>query len=217
MTDFEYDCLQKKRLANQARYRKNGSKSKKCSLPSDRLTNKQWKERCGAVMNYSFGSPINWENFKQMPERIQAEYITNLQKKYNATATDLAKMFGVKPLTVTRHVISKNLSVTFHRGKSMTALQKDAWLKFLNPENSHGEESRETACIEPEAPISYEVQEKELKNDSDENVESAHGMSMRRISLMFDGVINVDAIANSLKLIIGNQSNGSVEIVCHLG
>ena len=134
MTDFDYDCMQKKRIANSARRQKKGSKSKKCTLPSDRLTHKQWKERCGAVMSYNFGSPMKWEDFKQMPERIQAGYITNLQEKYSATATDLAKMFGVKPLTVTRHVGSKNLAVTFRRGKSMTASQKEKWSKFVNEE-----------------------------------------------------------------------------------
>ena len=212
MNDFDFDCMQKKRLASQARHRKNGSKSKKCSLPSDRLTHRQWKERCGAVVSYNFGSPMNWEDFKQMPERIQAEYITNLQKKYNATATDLAKMFGVKPLTVTRHVISKNLSITFHRGKSMTASQKNEWLKFLNPECSHVDEVCETVVGNPETSSVVD----ELAEGLNENVERVREMNMRKISLMFDGAINIDAIANSLKLIIGTQANGSVEIVCHL-
>lgn len=209
MTDFDYDCLQKKRIANQAKYRKNGSKSKKCTLPSDRLTHKQWKERCGAVMSYNFGSPMNWEDFKQMPERIQAEYITNLQEKYSATATDLAKMFGVKPLTVTRHVASKNLNVTFHRGKSMTASQKDEWNRFVS-------EERDDENI-AEAPEAYEPEPQEVPNDEiKKGIESVRQMNMRMISIMFDGSIDIDSIANSLRLILGNQASGSVEIVCRL-
>ena len=95
MNDFEYDCLQRKRLASQAKYRKRGSKSKKCTLPSDRLTNKQWKERCGPVVSFNFNKPIEWDRFKKLPVAVQSEYITNLQKRFGATAVDLGNMFGV--------------------------------------------------------------------------------------------------------------------------
>ena len=44
MSDFEYDCWQRKRIAQQAKYRKCGSKSKKCSMSTDHMTQKQWKE-----------------------------------------------------------------------------------------------------------------------------------------------------------------------------
>lgn len=40
MNDFEFDCLQKKRLAQQAKYRKRGSKSKKCPMSTDHMTKK---------------------------------------------------------------------------------------------------------------------------------------------------------------------------------
>ena len=89
MSDFEYDCLQKKRLAGQAKYRKRGSKSKKCNLPSDRMTQKQWKERCGPVVSFNFNKPMNWDTFKKLSTIVQTEYITNLQKKYGVTAVDL--------------------------------------------------------------------------------------------------------------------------------
>lgn len=42
MNDFDFDCLQKKRLAQQAKYRKRGSKSKKCTMSTDYMTTKQW-------------------------------------------------------------------------------------------------------------------------------------------------------------------------------
>ena len=38
MNDFDYDALQKKRIAAGARHMKRGSRSKRCSLPSDNLT-----------------------------------------------------------------------------------------------------------------------------------------------------------------------------------
>ena len=227
MNDFDFDCMQKKRLASQARHRKNGSKSKKCSLPSDRLTHRHWKERCGAVVSYNFGSPMNWEDFKQMPERIQAEYITNLQKKYFATATDLAKMFGVKPLTVARHVASKNLNVTFHRGRSMTPTQREEWSRFVQGD-CQGENVDVSQATLPED-VEVDVREQETFEPETQEERSPvvfckpqdetkpeRKMDMRMISLMFSGAIDIDAIANSLRLILGNQAEGSVEIVCRL-
>ena len=41
MRDFDYEVLQRKRIAQQAKHKKKGSKTCKCSLPSDYLTAKQ--------------------------------------------------------------------------------------------------------------------------------------------------------------------------------
>lgn len=218
MSDFEYDCLQKKRLAGQAKYRKRGSKSKKCNLPSDRLTQKQWKERCGPVVSFNFNKPMNWETFKNLSAIVQTEYITNLQKKYGVTAVDLGDMFGVRALTVRKHVDANGLNVTFPRGHSMNAERRAVWNEFLGvvptnvvesvPENAAEEAHAEevvaevlTAQAEPE-PVIAPMEPK--------------GMSMKKFCLQFAGVIDVNMIANSLKLILGDQSNGELEIICKL-
>lgn len=66
MSDFEYDCWQRKRLAQQAKYRKCGSKSKKCSMSTDHMTQKQWKERNGKVVTVNLNQPITWDEFKAL-------------------------------------------------------------------------------------------------------------------------------------------------------
>lgn len=50
MNDFDYDIVQKKRLVASARKQKCGSKSKKCSLPSDNLTAAQLKAKNGLCL-----------------------------------------------------------------------------------------------------------------------------------------------------------------------
>ena len=47
MNDFEFDCLQKKRLAQQAKYRKRGSKSKKCPMSTDLSPSRQNRQEKG--------------------------------------------------------------------------------------------------------------------------------------------------------------------------
>lgn len=212
MTDFEYDCLQKKRLAGQAKYRKRGSKSKKCGLPSDRLTNKQWKDKCGPVITYSLNKPMTWDDFKKMPVDIQAQYITNLQQNYGVTAVDLGDMFGVRALTVRKHAESNNLGVEFPRGHAMNASRKEAWAKFIVADTCEGE-------IDPSPANSQENVDPVVFNfeKSDESSSAqTRAMSMKRFTLQFSGTIDVDMIANSMKLILGDKAEGELEIICNL-
>lgn len=207
MSDFEFDCMKKKQLAGQAKYRKRGSKSKKCSLPSDGMTNKQWKERCGPVITYNPNKPMVWEDFKKLPDHIQAEYITNLQHKFGVTAVDLGKMFGVQPLTVRKHADANNLGVEFPRGHAMSAAKKAEWDKFVCPEQDepaflNDEECEEWPVEEPVGDMPAPAQPKAMK--------------MKNFSLRFSGNIDVNMIANSLKWILGESSNGELEIICNL-
>lgn len=215
MNDFEYDCLQRKRLASQARYRKNGSKSKKCTLPSDRLTNKQWKERCGPVVSFNFNKPIEWDHFKRLPVVVQKEYITNLQKRFGATAVDLGNMFGVRALTVRKHADTNDLGIDFPRGHAMSASKKDEWARFLGCEETESDSSKQ---VEVEQVVEDSVIIEESKDDATpSNIDSSSpNMSMKRFNIQFSGTINVDMIANSLKLILGDSSEGNIEIICNL-
>lgn len=63
LTELEYDCLERKRLARQARYRKRGSKSKKCPMSTDYMTQKEWKERNGEVITMNLNRPVSWSVF----------------------------------------------------------------------------------------------------------------------------------------------------------
>lgn len=223
MTDFDYDCLQKKKLAGQAKYRNRGSKSKKCTLPSDRLTQKQWKERCGPVVSFNFNKPMNWETFKKLPAMVQAEYITNLQNKYGVTAVDLGDMFGVRALTVRKHADANNLKVSFPRGHSMNAARRDEWNTFLGVTTRAIAENASESHVEehPVAEPVEEVAESEVVVAQTESVAEIapvepKAMNMKKFSLQFVGVIDVNMIANSLKLILGSQSSGELEIICNL-
>lgn len=206
MSDFEFDCMKKKQLAGQAKYRKRGSKSKKCSLPSDGMTNKQWKERCGPVITYNPNKPMVWEDFKKLPDHIQTEYITNLQHKFGVTAVDLSKMFGVQPLTVRKHADANNLGVEFPRGHAMSAAKKAEWDKFVCPEQD------EPAFLDDECeewPVEEPVNEMPAPAQPE-------AMKMKNFSLRFSGNIDVNMIANSLKWILGESPNGELEIICNL-
>ena len=136
MSDFEYDCWQRKRLAQQAKYRKCGSKSKKCSMSTDHMTQKQWKERNGKVVTVNLNQPITWDEFKALTTSMQEEYLRHMMENYGANATSFAAMFGVQPLTIRRHIQMNKLNIKFPVGHSMSTAQKDAWDELLHGKTS---------------------------------------------------------------------------------
>ena len=109
MTDFEYDNWQKKILAKNATKRKCGAKSKKCTLPSDYLTNKQIRERNGKIVSFNLNAPMTWSQYITLPDDIKKEYILTLRKKYNANQTVIAEMFGRAKSTTSNEMKRLNL------------------------------------------------------------------------------------------------------------
>lgn len=103
MTDFDYDAMQKKRIASGDRYRKRGSRSKYCGLPSDHMTHAQWKKKNGEVKMMNLNEPMSWEMFKAMPNDLQKEYVAKLVDRFHCNMKDLGMMFGVKTPTVSSY------------------------------------------------------------------------------------------------------------------
>lgn len=83
--------------------KKNGSRSKKCTLPSDRLTPAQKRRLNGPVSTYNLSKPMNWIEFIQMPKDIQLEYLNTLVTNLKARRVDLCLMFGVSPATFDKY------------------------------------------------------------------------------------------------------------------
>ena len=100
MTDFDYDVKQKKNIAHGAFARKRGSKSKKCTLPSDLLTEAQKRKLNGPCVEVKLDEPMKWDRFKSLPVSLAKEYIANLRETYNPSQKMLAEMFGVGQSTV---------------------------------------------------------------------------------------------------------------------
>ena len=196
MNDFEFDCLQKKRLAQQAKYRKRGSKSKKCPMSTDHMTKKQWIERCGKIVTIKMDSPVSWASFKELSKQTQEEYLKNLMEKYHINASSLAEMFHITPITVRRHIATQGLAVSFPVGHSMNAEDRRAWELFLSGD-------------------AVEQSENEVSLENEEMCDE-EPMSMCSFSLRFSGKIDVSMISNSLIRILGDHSVGKIEVTCNL-
>lgn len=97
--EFNREVHERKQLTYGSRHRKCGSKSKKCTLPSDYMTKKEKEKMNGSVHVYRMGEMIPFDEFTTYPADIQQEYITSIQQKYNATKNMIANMFAI-PATV---------------------------------------------------------------------------------------------------------------------
>ena len=146
MNDFDYDVLQKKRTAAGARHMKRGSRSKRCSLPSDNLTPAQLKRRNGPVSTYKLDAPMRWDDFKAMPVDLQKQYLTNLVETYGATNEMLGDMFYVHPTYV--GAVKKALGVVSHNPHRVIgekkAIRDHMWAAFCNGVVGGGDAVKET-------------------------------------------------------------------------
>lgn len=198
MDDFTYDCWQKKQLAQQARHRKRGSKSRKCSLPSDNLTKKQWKERNGKTLSINLNQPTSWEIFKEVSKPTQEEYLNHLLAVYGGKRNQSGSYV---PCAAAYHtaVHPDKRSCSKVPGRALhecrTARSMGQFLK--------GEVKPAPAPVQP-------VASRASVPDKDEI------MSMKKVSLSFSGKINASMIVNSLLQILGENASGDVEITCQL-
>lgn len=205
MTEFDYDCYRKKNVAHSAARRKGGSKSKKCSLPSDRMTQKQWNERCGQVMSYSIGKPMTWAEFSKLPKDLKEEYMNNLIEKYNANARTMAEVFGVSVATVFRVVKNDNLNVTFLKGKHPAGEKYEAFRRFMD-----GDSGVEEDIVINDAEVFAEVTEET------NSIGDVQKTKLDSFTMNFSGEINVDMVSNSLRYILSGAKNAKIQIICEL-
>lgn len=208
MSDFEYDCLQKKRLARQAQYKKNGSKSKKCTLPHEYLTEKQLRERNGVMTTYNLSKPMDWKTFKSMPVELQKEYIAKLIEKHGVNVVGLLELFDINRSTLMRHMQVSGMNFTFSKGHRMSKEQKDSWDEFCHGSDSVAEVVGEEH-VEPLPEPNKRDSEPEAKRIQTPK------MTMEKLCLNFNGNLDTAMIANSLKMILGDGWCGDVEIMCH--
>lgn len=160
MNDFDYDSMQKKRIARGAMHMKRGSKSKKCSLPSDNLTPAQLRRLNGPVSTYKLDEPMNWESFKAMPEDLQKQYIRNLQDTYQATDGMLSTMLGKSKPTIMK--LRNELDIAAVKSAKMKGKEaeiRDAkWEAFCNGVvgGKPGEPGEDNHTVEVTEPIHEE-------------------------------------------------------------
>lgn len=209
---FKTDIKDKKQGLSGARGQKKGSKSKKCTLPSDYLTASQKRKLNGEVKTYKMKEPITWETFKNMPKDYQQSYIAGMCDTYHVTAVQLADMMYVSSATLLKYIKDHGLVDTHlpGRGHRMSAAQFDAWNKFLNEHRGVGKNVTKSRRDE-----SYyqQAEEQIIREVSTEPAEVKHPATPRHVSFGYEGDINLKDVYAYILFLAGEEKfKGKIDI-----
>ena len=142
MTDFDYDVMQKKRLArnqfHNAKYKHGG-----CHLPHEDLTPAQMKRRNGPMVTYSMNQPMSWNDFKSMPHDLQQQYLDGLHARFGVGPSDIAKyLFLRTPNNLRQSTVAMGLTVA-KRDKNRDLDGFLAWLRKADEDTRAAEAEKE--------------------------------------------------------------------------
>ena len=159
-----------KRLARGAYAKKGGSRSKKCTLPSDRLSNKQRKELNGPMSTYNLKAPMTWKEFKALPDDLKKEYLQFLAKEKKARSCDVANMFGLAPTSFS-NAMTKMFKGTRFFGPNGSKYADPVWLDFIAHKPSEDEPIPEP----DEEPKASDTPPASVKLDTDDVTDLRNG------------------------------------------
>lgn len=127
MNDFDFDAMQKKRIARGAYNRVTHSG---CSLPSDNLTEAQKRKLNGPVTTFNLNKPMSWRAFLHMDHAHQELYIKHLIRFYHANGAMLAQMFDRNQNTISGYLTKNGLPTTKGVGRKVTEADRGIWQMF---------------------------------------------------------------------------------------
>ena len=206
MNIFDLEVYEKKKAVPSARHKKNGSKSKKCKLSTDGLTERQLQKRNGAIVTYKLNRPMQWAEFKAMPVDIQEKYLMDLKDRFGITPTAVSRMFGVTGQSVINLLAKEEYSIQLCKGQSMTKEQKWAFESFIRGNTQ--ENKVDTVGNDTEAVV-VNVEDAPLV----EKVES-NPFQMSEFSMSMNGKFNRETFFRSLAMMIPDGVEVNMEIKC---
>jgi len=107
----------RKALVPSARHKVNGSKSKKCMLPSDNLTAAEKKKLNGPMKTYAINQPMPWSEFKSMPHDLQQEHIDYIQNRFELGLVTISRVvFGMSDAALTLYAKRVGLKAESYKG-----------------------------------------------------------------------------------------------------
>lgn len=169
MNDFDFDAMQKKRIAQGAKH-KVGRRSG-CTLPSDSLTEAQKRKLNGPVVTLKLDEPMTWKDFKALPEDKRRLYAEHIKELYNPSWKQWGQLFHTHPNTVRQHFIRYTIADARGWGASTTRADRARWDAFCNgvvggrpgtPVNTVTEDADDTVepvndAVETEEPVENAV------------------------------------------------------------
>ena len=135
MTDFDYDVMQKKRIASGAYHRKGTTNRKGCVLPHELLKPKELKKLNGEITTVSMTRPITWDQLKGLALDLQEEYLNTQIRRFGVgLATIGRELFGVGDATLANYVRDHELAVISAPPGRQPKAARESWQRWLRSE-----------------------------------------------------------------------------------
>ena len=165
IADFNADIREKKSIASGAKHRKVGSKSKKCSLPSDNLTAKEIKALNGELHTLNFDSVYTIEELSVFIKSTQKKYLEYLAAHVCNSFEEFCQFFKLTETRMKDYMFSVNFKYNLKsepKVKSVADSDKRLPRKYLP--------KFDTVTVDGvEIPFDITKLEHTLKNDTMEN------------------------------------------------
>lgn len=187
MNDFDYDVMQKKRVAAGARHRVNGSKSKFVSLPSDYMTAAEKRRLNGKVNTYKMNEPISYGEFKKMPTELQEKYLNGLNSRFGVGAKTIGEDLFHKSANALNEYIRAH-GIKMARGNRLSEKERELWEAWLA-----GEDLKKPVLIDDIEEVIEPVVVKTLPKEENE-------LKSERVSVCLTGKVTANAL---MKLFAG--------------
>lgn len=133
MNDFDYDVLQKKRIARNAKYQKKGSRSKGCKLPGDYLTKAEKAKLSETKVSIRLHDPITPAQFKLCSTPLKKEWLEWVRDEFHAGSSLISEdLWGMSRTYLTKYIrrYEPTLTDIFSSHKHQTADDRKRWLAW---------------------------------------------------------------------------------------
>lgn len=115
--EFLREVQEKKNIAHSAYHRKGGSKSRRCTLPHEKMTKGELKRMSGPVKEWQMDKFYSWSDFKAMPDDLKVEYLNGITDRFGVGLNAVAKyVFGVYFSTLIYQLQIRDIARKVHKG-----------------------------------------------------------------------------------------------------
>lgn len=148
---FYDDVKERNAMKSGAFHKMNGSKSKRCTLPSDNLTPAQKRKLNGPVKEYELHKAMPWAEFKQLPLDLQQVHLDYIQRRFRIGPAIISKLvFGLSDSGLWFYAKEKGLTYVTYKGQRLTEATREAIENWMN---GIGEPEPATEAVVVDAPV----------------------------------------------------------------
>lgn len=202
---FKEDSRDKKAVSRSARNKRSGSRTKYVSLPSDHMTEAQWKRRNGEVKLYNLDAPISFKEFKSYPVDLKNQYLRNLDAKFHGISLrSLAEAWGISVSTMLYYTRDIDKSI-FNLGKKMTKKDRCELQTYLAEKKQEAESKPKKTITKNPATEAEESSVPQREEDGHTHPTTYKPISIDAFEFTLNGVFYRSALDKYLECIPEGQ------------